>query len=55
MGGAWWLAVSVSDGAANRARCCYSSLDIFGGETVKFDELVALSHRMRDEGAAQAE
>ncbi|KAJ9117244.1 Histidine biosynthesis bifunctional protein hisB [Naganishia adeliensis] len=24
------------------------SLDIFGGKTVKFDELVSLSHRMRD-------
>ncbi|KAJ9097713.1 hypothetical protein QFC21_004751 [Naganishia friedmannii] len=26
-----------------------SSLDIFGGKTVKFDDLVILSHRMRDE------
>ncbi|KAJ9094848.1 hypothetical protein QFC19_007777 [Naganishia cerealis] len=26
-----------------------SSLDIFGGKTVKFADLVALSHRMRDE------
>ncbi|KAJ9123995.1 hypothetical protein QFC22_000787 [Naganishia vaughanmartiniae] len=26
-----------------------SSLDIFGGKTVKFDDLVKLSHRMRDD------